>query len=989
MSSGRQAQLRPSLAPLPERKSEYNGFSHNGGPTSAAPPVQSLVSPVIQRAGTNPPQLPQVGGEPTFGDEFWESTLGGTTDAAAENPPSVIASNPPPAAVASTAANESLDPLQHQNSVGFRSIVHQAFDQPVKKSSEGISKQDSTRSFTDSSVSRSDTTGTSDISPIMSRVPSSATAAAKSRAADTREKTPAIQEEPSDTYLTRSRPVSGEVLSLAHQVPRKPSPNLPQSHTDSAEFIPGYRRDLNTPSPNNSPARSPLVEANKQLPRPEMADLAVNSPLNQSGTKLLRQPFASDTRETDIAEVAGTAPAEPVQARGAAEKLAQDSYPEHKPTLPAERSTTIKREESPSKGRVADLAGRFNDTSDSRRGSDDSWEASSSRSSLRNAAGVSENAGSVQSIKPTGSDLPPDQLLHRPPAEREASFRPKLPGQWESFATTTSDVSQREQVNNFHRGADTDKSQSPHTDNELTPTSVKRPAGSSDLMESQEQPGAASAALASLAAAGAAMGEAIKKSVGLDTTDDTPKAPRRAFGDLTPRPIAPERMESSVSSVPPTPPAKDDWTNDKSDGDLPPLVPPKESGKGAVMSSTIAQSYQPFITRTRTEDSAEELESDRLRKEIVHVLSPVEPSSSSQQDAPGSHHRTPEENSKAITHHESSLLPQEHDNYWNEKEVAPVESLATVLPEVAVDLSQTSHVTGHASTAPAASLEHSRAHTESPPVALAGPSTVLPQQLSWEPNHLAIASASTPQATSSVQGSGPAVEGYSSPGSKEPVEDNPRYGGEGLHVINAASGDVPEPPLIENPPSPEGNEPSIPQPVTPTQSRAVAAPSSRELGADPGLPAFRDIVADKSQHQRISKFNATRQSWVEHDMGVQTWLNHVLQTQPEHRNIVSEPLTAPLPGSSPRHKTASSISRVFTGSKNIPPPQAGGVEPASAAPSNASTPSQPHKASGVQGKDLLQVAGVLGGKGVKGAKGLFAKGKSKFRGSAGHEKVDD
>ena len=49
-------------------------------------------------------------------------------------------------------------------------------------------------------------------------------------------------------------------------------------------------------------------------------------------------------------------------------------------------------------------------------------------------------------------------------------------------------------------------------------------------------------------------------------------------------------------------------------------------------------------------------------------------------------------------------------------------------------------------------------------------------------------------------------------------------------------------------------------------------------------------------------------------------------------------------------------------------------------------------AAAIKGKDLLNKAGVLGGKGMskgmKEAKGLFAKGKSRFRNS-GSEKVDE
>lgn len=41
----------------------------------------------------------------------------------------------------------------------------------------------------------------------------------------------------------------------------------------------------------------------------------------------------------------------------------------------------------------------------------------------------------------------------------------------------------------------------------------------------------------------------------------------------------------------------------------------------------------------------------------------------------------------------------------------------------------------------------------------------------------------------------------------------------------------------------------------------------------------------------------------------------------------------------------------------------------------------------LKGKELLDRAGVLGGKGMSGAKGLFAKAKARARGSGGGDRV--
>ncbi|PBP19930.1 hypothetical protein BUE80_DR009217 [Diplocarpon rosae] len=120
--------------------------------------------------------------------------------------------------------------LRSQPSVGFNSVVHQAFDRmddqsdPNTPVSSGVRRTDS------------ESTGTAGISPIMSRVSSTAIP-------ETRNRTSAILEatEPASPVAAGATSDSCDELQ-SQAVPG---------------FKPGHRRDISTPSPGNSPARSP------------------------------------------------------------------------------------------------------------------------------------------------------------------------------------------------------------------------------------------------------------------------------------------------------------------------------------------------------------------------------------------------------------------------------------------------------------------------------------------------------------------------------------------------------------------------------------------------------------------------------------------------------------------------------------------------------------------------------------------------------------
>jgi len=137
--------------------------------------------------------------------------------------------------------------LQHNPSLGFRSVVHQAFDVPPTPSS------------TQDSVVRSNSDSTSVISPIV---------AGRSLSA---EKTPTITEEPAELTTASSAADAGAGTPM---------------------FKPGHRRDLSIPSPNNSPARKPVVLDNDQLPG---ADIGEMSSVTPSASQQPYRPGESDS----------------------------------------------------------------------------------------------------------------------------------------------------------------------------------------------------------------------------------------------------------------------------------------------------------------------------------------------------------------------------------------------------------------------------------------------------------------------------------------------------------------------------------------------------------------------------------------------------------------------------------------------------------------------------------------------------------------------
>jgi len=734
--------LKSILDPVQERKSEYvfEGFSADDqGSARKAPYAPSRRSADVVRAdigradigrdqipepaahprSLNSPILPSVHRVSGFGDDFMKEPTRLRDDALVDKdvPMSAIAPAIKADHLSPNGEGEVEQPLQHQPSLGFRSVVNQAFDRP-----EDRSVPPTPSSMGGSGVARTNSESTTGVSPIMSRVPSAATAEAKPRAAETREAAvPAIAEEVNETG---SRPTSPGGVGTPRQGTRKlpPSQSVSRNSTESLPqpFKPGHRRDLSTPSPGNSPARSPAVEAIQVLPHAEQVEMASATPVENKSTGAVDWPQAAvmkgnsrndyATREADTASSVNASPEKGNVADIVNE--AQSSFLDSRrnnalgSSRQSRPESPIARNESPTKGKVRDLADRFETGGSSRRGS---------TVSIPSKVGLS--GATVQNDE----DLTPP----RPLTDRLGSFRPKLPGGWESYATTSGMASPGKEL----KGRTEDRSKpieqvvdvekpfaavttptlaeksvrsSEDEDFDITPTTVKRTLSTSQSdstkdLDSSRDPFTAAAA------AGSALAGALAAAVGLDyhktqsetsssSSEETHQTSNRdEYGAARGRSrsietasLHPEASKpviqaegtdsvSTASSASPTLPSKDTLLTEhepvQSTDHLPLTVPLKQR-TGEPARAHDPPSRPPMLPSLSTEYGPQDYESDRLRKEIFRSLSPrtSEHDDGSRLDL--TRQETDERNlsgerSLMGQGRESTVLPKEYESYWN------------------------------------------------------------------------------------------------------------------------------------------------------------------------------------------------------------------------------------------------------------------------------------------------------------------------------------
>ncbi|KAF2757592.1 hypothetical protein EJ05DRAFT_511380 [Pseudovirgaria hyperparasitica] len=926
----------------------------SGAPQIQAPPATSTTTPA--KRFSNSPALPEFSST-SFGDDFWSQA--GYSPGPATPPVQRQLSRKQPASSSNNTSSE------------IKGVVDQAFTRKDDNSvpPTPVSRQPGSTSETGSSVSRSNTDSTSGISPIMSRVPSSAAAASRARVAEAKDMaTPVIAEESPNA----SRRASATLHGL-DQAPLRPD-QATHSRTGSGGSNP-KRRSLVSPTPTDSPARSPVIASTAHLRFPSAAEIDVASPVGASTSEIPSPTKDYTMREEDIAQAIVTSPERDVAKLAGQEKESQAAFLEQtreftapNPAIPRDRS------ESPSKGRVRDLAGKF--------------DAESRRNSVQS---VSSNKSAKQDTTVHSTDA-------RPAPAREESFRPKLPGQWESYVSTPGLATPSEPEKQL-QNAPEDKHDANAVDLEATsPKWTETPEGNVT---------SPSDAMSALAAAGAAMGESIKAAAGFGSSEETPKS--RDIGEVQSRPLGPQRIESNLteSTIAPTPPPKDidDESQSESSNEIRP-VPPLKSREATPVPdmlppiSTAEQSVS--VPRLSTDNSPNDEESDRLRKEIVQTLSPI--ASESPQAAKLAQKLAAPE---AALSRDSSVLPAEYDSFWGgpggadtypfrnvtSKPTSPETTVEAPVVEKAVELD--------ASTGPG--YLDRRFSWEKPAPKPSGSAPIaLPTETS--------PAAPIPTSTNSPLPPPPAniaASDVSTPDTTGPVVNR------GLHVLNTENPEAIEEPTYGRPSAEMSKVSSLQQdePIEPTveaqQPSFSGPPASAAAVADPGrIPPFREILVLKSAHERTEKYDLTRKQFADMDTGLRNWLEITLAARPEHADVRNIAIRAPnVPAavpSSARHRHAPSLSvfskmnQVATSSKpsfshqpstNSPSsPAVAAGSPVSAAHTGTSSPSGGAKVQ-AKGKELLQTAGIFGGKATTSARGLFAKGKSRLKG--GGEKVVD
>lgn len=680
--------LKPALDPVTERKSEYGmeGLNLGDQEKSGERPSTSSKSFNFPKRATNNsssapqsslgPVLPDVSRVSGFGESFFGST-GSTGD---DTRGSLL--NFGNSSFSQPSHQEDQTPtesgLQHQPSLGFTSAVHQAFDKaedqvpPTPSSTQG------------SSVWRSASGGTSTVSPIISRGPSTATDNWNSRLPGIDNvSTPMIPERPEESS---SRPLSSDSLGTPTQVARKPSPSQKISPQEAEErppsFIPGYRRNSDTPSPDNSPRRTPALETNRRLRQPQEVELAATTPtepsLSADNTSQISEPESEE-------ETTNRQPAD--AAIRHSQEQSVDTQSVHEKLVRSPDTT------GPSTSPVYDhLRGRTD---------------SSSSSKVRNLADRFETAsrpGSAHSTTPRASILgvnaqrKDDLAPPRPLIDHKESFRPHLPGGWESSASIApaaalkppqAPATQLEVDQNTPIGKPT-----PNTTDISSPSTMDSSSAADDHPSSVTQiKDASEEAFAAVAAAGSALVGAFGAAVGMEHSDSNTKSTPKAFtnkqlpvqpsedynvpssgrGALNPEAAKPHvpLVSDEASTAAPTPLAKntpEERAEPSQNSDYFPSSPPGKNVESGAYAVDEPRQQLPALPLLNTDSGSEQYESDRLRKEIVRELTPMSASEPTTAETDYSNYQPTLSTNPSVTRpgHESGVLPKEYESYWND-----------------------------------------------------------------------------------------------------------------------------------------------------------------------------------------------------------------------------------------------------------------------------------------------------------------------------------
>ncbi|KAF2723591.1 hypothetical protein K431DRAFT_282682 [Polychaeton citri CBS 116435] len=1065
--------------------------------------------------------------------------------------------------------------LQRQHSQGYRSVVNKAFHSGRRDDNSvpvtPVSREGSQRSGLESGmgVSRSNTDSTSGISPIMSRVPSAATAQRnqQSQAVDTsvapieevQEPASAANSRPSSVMPSR-KPAAGHNRNVS-------STSATSLGAGSGKGIvePGYRRSLDPPSSDNSPARTPGLEdaSNHRLSQGLLATLdhtrgdapdvrdqgaevvepSLENVMSLEDSKLpseVHGPEAAgiqigrgrsgtnySVREADLARELssspekddGVAPAIAEDARISRDEFLKshrdiDSGPSMVPSSPSDKppplqaqgrsntstSLTSLGSESgkgtPGKSRVRVIKDKYDEMhATTRRSSNAS--IGSSKSSWSRFDGSPQRGNSPVKETPregsrdgvnvagagrlaTGAGM---LAAHRPELSRDASFKPDLPGGWISSVPTPTDevppLGPTGDKDVIAGEVATPRQSTSFEDEEpdLTPTTKRVPLLTGDPATSDAVP---KSFLSQAKTAGAALGASLIGNVGVghNTRDfanpESEEAPKVEQPETAEKPFTGDNLyhtrphidrwesdasgatavsKASIESVEATP--STEQYGDVVGGYFPsPLRLNRSREEREAMASGL-HVQRPTVQPTLSTDiSGQDVESDRLRKDIVRSLGNIKQAqddAARDQDAletPENQLRvsqgSPPPHPAETTQHARDLLPSQRGRI---AAVSPSPGSRVASSEAERDRTTSPAVASQpllstAETSPRPGLLDQRFSWETRPApALAGalwsPERGVNESFAGQPeqppSRLQVVNTEAERSPTSPVAKNPEMLLTSSSGLAAPSEVSrtssmsgdedrsrniPSYyaGGRDDDSLQAvapvavddssdekevASVTIREP--LE--PLPKGSEQQdtayIPHSPT-ASSKNAAAVASQPSGR---IPPFRELMAIKDPKERISHYDSTRETFAAMDTGISNWLSSTLASQPEHGSLqadLAKPYKPSLLASTGTFRGHRSSPSIIKNIKNFTSDNIGGtssVERKGSA-SGASIPAgfsnidpnmtvgAGHVGSGqggldidrvqAKGKDLMKSAGAFGGRAQAGAKGLLAKGKSRF-----------
>ena len=760
----------------------------------------------------------------------------------------------------------------------------------------------------------------------------------RSNSASASDISPIIERAPIDL---KARPMSSSTTTPTN------TQHLPPQDTDPLPppIRPGYRRDSRTPSPGNSPARRP-------------------SSLN-----------TADTPQEEVGVVSASTPTQ--------------TQPE-----PVEPSS-IPRAESPTKGKVRDLAGKLESRS-------------AASSPERGPASV------VDASRPSNPHL--------------ESFRPALPGGWNSYTTSTGASSPAKGPTPLQSTDDLPRSGPAGPDSPMEDIPTAGPPKPRE--QGYETSGKAFEALA---AAGSALSTAFGSVAGLQqdnssengtpteppTTDVTPA--RERFDGLSPV----QEVLSAASSAPPSPPAKGALFKQKSSqqGYFP---SPLRTSKSSETPTPMRPQMLPALS---TDNSPQDTESDRLRKEIVLSLTPKSIKGDSQLRSeyeleplpmlkPSEASVSPEEGQSNL-----ERVPSEESNFWDE----PVQE------ESATDNNEAQPIQSATPYNPTY-IDEAKAQSTGSSADTASGRPMLQKRFSWEVSSEDVGtSAKLPEAAATTTsptyppdtvGSPQTIKAPASPAKRpDPPRSNPSDDNvtgrpqdrPTIIPVTASRDDL----RSHSPPSPVAksdddqrrniDSESVHPPPDPSHSLSDhAAQSTSAMPFEPAqeksdlpLPSttgrdlsFREILGMHTPQERIRAYNSTRQQLAKQDSGLTNWLESTGKQYPEHHDLLHRNGRPSAQHADAPHSHKPSPSRSKFPKIGASLGGAGQQSPAEGHDASKATFGSPSsgKLTSAQvqeeGKKLLHTAGKFGGKAGGAAKGLFAKGKNKFRASSGGEKVD-